>query len=45
MKLVKDTEQISKKKQQISDEKAEEAVRTIVEAVQESRIKLQKKDG
>ena len=35
MKLVKDTEQISKKKQQISDEKAEEAVRTIIEWIGE----------
>ena len=35
MKLVKDTEQISKKKQQISDEKAQEAVRTIIEWIGE----------
>ena len=35
MKLVKDTDQISKKKQQISDEKAEEAVRTIIEWIGE----------
>ena len=35
MKLVKDTDQISKKKQQISDEKAQEAVRTIIEWIGE----------
>ena len=29
MKLVKDTNQIKEKKQQISDEKAEEAIKTI----------------
>ena len=30
MKLVKDTDQIGKKKNDVSDEKAEEAVRTII---------------
>ena len=30
MKLVKDTDQIVKKKNEVSDEKAEEAVRTII---------------
>ena len=30
MKLVKDTEQINKKKQEVSDEKAEEAIKTII---------------
>ena len=30
MKLVKDTEQLEKKKQEVSDEKAEEAIRTII---------------
>ena len=31
MKLVKDTENLEKKKQQISDERAEEAIRTIIQ--------------
>ena len=35
MKLVKDLEQISKKKQQISDEKAEEAIKTIIQWIGE----------
>jgi len=35
MKLVKDTDQLQRKNQQISDEKAEEAVRTIIEWVGE----------
>jgi len=35
MKLVKDTEQLSKKNQQISDEKAEEAIKTIIEWIGE----------
>ena len=30
MKLVKDTEQLEKKKHEVSDEKAEEAVKTII---------------
>ena len=35
MKLVKDTDQLQRKNQQISDEKAEEAIRTIIEWVGE----------
>ncbi len=35
MKLVKDTEQIQRKNQQISDEKAEEAIRTIIQWIGE----------
>ncbi len=35
MKLVKDTEQIQRKNQQISDEKAEEAIRTIIQLIGE----------
>ena len=35
MKLVKDTDQLQRKNQQISDEKAEEAVRTIIEWIGE----------
>ena len=35
MKLVKDTDQLKKKNQQISDEKAEEAVKTIIEWIGE----------
>ncbi len=35
MKLIKDTDQLQRKNQQISDEKAEEAVRTIIEWVGE----------
>ena len=31
MKLVKDTDQIHKKNQQVTDEKAEEAIRTIIQ--------------
>ena len=33
MKLVKDTDNLKKKKPQISDEKAEEAIRTIIQWV------------
>ena len=36
MKLVKDTDQLKKKSQQISDERAEEAVRTIIEWIGEN---------
>ena len=36
MKLVKDTEQLEKKKYEVSDEKAEEAVRTIIEWIGEN---------
>ena len=36
MKLVKDTDQLQRKNQQISDEKAEEAIRTIIEWVGEN---------
>jgi len=36
MKLVKDTNQLQRKNQQISDEKAEEAIRTIIEWVGEN---------
>ena len=35
MKLVKDTDQINKKNQQVSDEKAEEAIRTIIQWIGE----------
>ena len=35
MKLVKDTEQLHKKNQEISDEKAEEAIRTIIQWIGE----------
>ena len=35
MKLVKDTDQISKRNQQVSDEKAEEAVKTIIQWIGE----------
>ena len=35
MKLVKDTEQIDKKNNQISDEKAEEAIKTIIQWIGE----------
>ena len=35
MKLVKDEEQSSKKKEQISDEKAEQAIRTIIQWIGE----------
>ena len=35
MKLVKDTDQIRKKNQQVSDEKAEEAIRTIIQWIGE----------
>ena len=35
MKLVKDTDQLQRKNQQISDEKAEEAIRTIIEWIGE----------
>ena len=35
MKLVKDTDQLKNKKHQISDEKAEEAVKTIIEWIGE----------
>jgi len=35
MKLIKDTDQLQRKNQQISDEKAEEAIRTIIEWVGE----------
>ena len=35
MKLVKDTEQLTKKGQKISDEKAEEAIRTIIQWIGE----------
>ena len=35
MKLIKDTDQIRKKNQQVSDEKAEEAVRTIIQWIGE----------
>tara|TARA_Y100000590_G_scaffold273282_1_gene306808 strand:- start:3245 stop:3856 length:612 start_codon:yes stop_codon:yes gene_type:complete len=35
MKLVKDTDQLTKKSKQISDEKAEEAIRTIIEWIGE----------
>ena len=35
MKLVKDTDQIHKKNQQVSDEKAEEAIRTIIQWIGE----------
>ena len=35
MKLVKDTDQLLRKKQQISDEKAEEAIKTIIEWIGE----------
>ena len=35
MKLVKDTEQLEAKKQQISDQKAEEAIKTIIEWIGE----------
>ena len=33
MKLVKDTDQIDKKKQEVSDEKAEEAIRTVIKPI------------
>ena len=36
MKLVEDTDQLRKKKQQVSDEKAEEAIRTIIEWIGEN---------
>ena len=36
MKLVKDTDQLQKKKQQVSDERAEEAIRTIIEWIGEN---------
>ena len=36
MKLVKDTEKLEEKKQQISDQKAEEAIRTIIEWIGEN---------
>ena len=39
MKLVKDLEQVNKKKHQISDEKAEEAVRTIIEWIGEDPLR------
>ena len=35
MKLVKDTDQLSRKKQEISDQKAEEAIRTIIQWIGE----------
>ena len=35
MKLVKDTDQLKEKKQQISDQKAEEAIKTIIEWIEE----------
>ena len=35
MKLVKDTDQLSKKDNQITDEKAEEAIRTIIQWIGE----------
>ena len=35
MKLVKDTDQLKEKKQQISDQKAEEAIKTIIEWIGE----------
>ena len=35
MKLVKDTDQLKKKNQQISEEKAEEAVKTIIQWIGE----------
>ena len=35
MKLVKDVEQVNKKRDQISDEKAEEAIRTIIQWIGE----------
>ena len=35
MKLVKDTDQLKEKKQQISDEKAEEAIKTIIQWIGE----------
>ena len=35
MKLVKDTDQIQEKNQQVSDEKAEEAIRTIIQWIGE----------
>ena len=35
MKLVKDTDQIHKKNQQVTDEKAEEAIRTIIQWIGE----------
>ena len=37
MKLVKDTDQIRKKNQQVSDEKAEEAVRTLIQWIGEDQ--------
>ena len=39
MKLVKDLEQVNKKKHQISDEKAEEAVRTIIQWIGEDPLR------
>ena len=36
MKLVKDTDQIEKKNQEISDENAEEAIRTIIKWIGEN---------
>ena len=35
MKLVKDTDQLAKKKHEISDEKAEEAIKTIIQWIGE----------
>ena len=35
MKLVKDTDQIPKKNQEVSDEKAEEAIRTVIKWIGE----------